>query len=124
MASSAIARSHIESKPLAAVAPNCSKAPAVLNVIAAGLNRQGNDHRLVSGMSRGNQFADRCQGPVGSVLEHSRHSSVTVGPQARRELASTRTISKVFRSLKAFYELFALVRRALVLDVRRASIFP
>ena len=54
---------HVESQPVTPIAPDRGEVAAILDVVTARFDGQGNDDRFISGMGAGHQFADRCQAP-------------------------------------------------------------
>lgn len=54
---------HVESQPIAAIAPDRGEMAAILDAVTARFDGQGNDDRFISGMSAWHQLADRCQTP-------------------------------------------------------------
>lgn len=92
-------------------------------MVTARLHCQGYEYRFISRMSRRNQSTYYRKAAGGCVLEYRRFARIAIRPQACRDHAGFRAVCERLRVLKITGNLFALIGRALILDVRLAIVF-
>lgn len=118
---SQFAFSHVERQPFAPVTPYRGKVWG--SICVAGINRQGNKYRLISGMSHRNQACNYRKRTGGCIREYRGLVRVAIRPQACREHVGFCVVCEGFRLLKITDYLFALIGRTLIFDIRFAIIF-